>query len=107
MGKLADCWALLRETQDPAKIKEIQDKINSIESWCIENNYAGIKELTDWRKWEEKKKTKKTYRFESVKDGGFGIPKGAFVGKERCGCCKYNNHPWCDRGVTKPCMANV
>lgn len=106
MGKLADTWALLKETNDPEKIKELQDKINSIESWCIQNNFAGIKELTDWRKWEQNK-TKKTYRFEGGRDGGFNIPKGAKIGNERCGACKFNKHTWCDGGVTKPCMANV
>ena len=106
LGKLGDTWALLKTEEDPEKIKEYQKKINQIESWCIENNFAGIKKLTDWKEWA-KKNTKKTYRFEGGRDGGLAIPVGAYIGRDRCKSCQWNKHVWCDRGRTKPCWANV
>ena len=106
MGKLGDLWQRLNGETDEQKIKDIQKEINRIESWCIENNFAGIKELTDWTTYK-KKTSKKSYRFESIRDGGFNIPVGAFTGVDRCNACKYNKHLWCDKGRTKPCLANV
>jgi len=107
MGKLSDLWADLRVEADPDKRKEIQRKINSTEQWCIDKGFAGIKEITDW----SKQKTKKTYRYEGVKDGGLNIPDGARLGKDKCKMCVYNNHSWCGQGMEdnggKPCMGNV
>ena len=104
MGKLSEYHAQLKLEQDPVKIKDLQNKINQIESWCIEQGFEGWK-LTDWTEWS--KKPKKEYRFESERIGIFNPPDNAYIGKDRCGCCKWNRHPWCDRGKTKPCMANV
>jgi len=106
MGKLGDLWAELKETNNQERIKELQGKINSIESWCIENNYAGIKELTDWRKWSERK-TKKTYRFEGGRDGGLYRPHRAKTGKDRCGCCIFNKRVYCDPDDNEGHFANI
>lgn len=105
MGKLSELWADLRATSDESKQKEIQGKINSIESWCIEKKFGGIKEVTDWTK----QKTKKTFRYESVKDGGLNIPDGAMLGREMCKACIYNKHSYCGRNIDggKPCLVNI
>ena len=108
---LKEEWAKLKGEKDPAKIKSIQEKINSIELWCIEKKYGNFKEITDWTK---PMKPKKTYRFEGQRDGGLNIPTRARVGGARCDVCKYNRHTWCALGVYKEgdedykiCMANV
>ena len=107
MGKLKDLWAQLKDCK-PEDRALIQKKINSIEEWMIKNKLTNdkgeliISELTDWNK-----NTKKTYRFESSRMGTFGQPVGAYVGRDRCGACKWNNHTWCDKGKTKKCVANV
>ena len=112
MGKLSELWAKLRETEDESKRKEIQQEINKVESWCIEKGFAGIKELTDWTK-SNNKPTKKVYRFEGKRDGGLNIPSEARTGKDRCPACKFNNHSYCaidlfdDHPGFKPCYANV
>lgn len=106
MGKLSELWQDLKATSDDVKKKEIQKKINDIEEWMIDNKFGSIKNKTDW----SKQKTSKTYRFESVKDGGHQIPVGAKVGREMCLCCRYNKHSYCGMDLEegdKPCWANV
>ena len=103
MGKLSDLWKEL-STCPPDKKSDIQDKINGIEKWMIENKFGSIKEVTDWTK---KKSTKKTYRYETEKMHGYNAPESAKYGKDRCKMCIYNKHPWCDNGITKPCMGLV
>lgn len=105
MGKLSDLWADMKATSDPDKIKSIQEEINKVEQWCIDKGFAGIKELTDW----SKQKTKKTYRGESVRDGGHLIPEGALIGKDMCKMCIYNKHSYCGRKIEngKECLGNV
>ncbi len=98
---LKEEWAKLASATADQK-KPIQDKINSIEKWCINNKIGNFKEITDFSK---PFKMKKTYRFESGRDGGFLIPDGARTGRDRCGACRYNNHSYC--GGDKPCLANV
>ena len=91
MGKLSDLWKELGSAK-PDDIPRIQTEINRIEQYCIDNNYAGIKEKTDW----SKKQTKKTYRFEGERMKGYNPPETARYGKDRCGACIYNRHPYCD-----------
>lgn len=103
MGKLKDLWAELKECK-PEEKAAIQKKINGIEKWMIENKIGTIKEITDWNK---ESSTKKTFRYEGIRMGDYGMPEGAYVGRDRCGACKWNKHPWCDKGKTKICVANV
>jgi hypothetical protein len=105
MGKLSDLWGDLKAESDPDKIKDIQKQINGLEQWCITKGFAGIKEITDWTK----SKSKKTYRFESVKDGGLLIPDGAMLGKDKCWACTFNKHSYCGRNIQggKPCLVNI
>lgn len=105
MGKLSNLWQDLKVAADPDKIKKIQGEINSLEKWCIEKGFAGIKSQTDWTKT----RGKKVYRFESVKDGGLLLPDGALLGREMCVTCVYNKHSYCGRNIQggKPCIANI
>ena len=50
MGKLADLWKLLGNTQDAEAKEEIRNKINGIEKWCIDNKFGGFTEVTDFTK---------------------------------------------------------
>jgi len=50
MGKLADLWKLLGNTQDKEAKEEIRNKINGIEKWCIDNKFGGFTEVTDFSK---------------------------------------------------------
>ena len=93
MGKLKELWAQLPQSTGLQKI-EVQKKINSLESWCIQNKYAGITELTDWKTF--KPRPKKTYRHEAGRDGGHNPPSGVRFGYDRCRACKYNNAAYCD-----------
>ena len=102
MGKLSDLWASLRECK-PEERDGIQKQINSTEQWCIDKGFAGIKEITDWSKFKQKK----SFRFESNRCGNFNIPDGAKTGKDRCGACKYNNRTYCDSKDLYGHMANV
>lgn len=100
MGKLSDLWGQLKTCKEEDR-ELIQKKINDIEKWMIENGYGNIKEITDW------KSKKKTYRFEDSRMGNYGQPALSYIGRDRCGACRYNNHTWCDRGITKPCMVKA
>jgi len=103
--KLKEAWGLLRSSTTKEDIQKYQKEINNTEQWCINNGFAGITKLTDWSTY--KHVVKKQYRYEGIRDGGWNIPDKAFVGKDRCGACKYNNASYCDLGVTKPCIAKV
>lgn len=99
--KLSDLWKELSVCSTDKKL-EIQKKINSIEKWMIDNNFGNIKEITDWSK-----KQKKVFRYESEKIHGYNPPSTARFGSDRCRMCIFNKHPWCDKGITKPCIGNV
>jgi hypothetical protein len=81
MGKLADLWKLLGNTQDAEAKEEIRNKINGIEKWCIDNKFGGFTEVTDFSK---PKKTDKHGPFTNhAVCGNFMIPLSQFCSK--CG----------------------
>ena len=92
MGKLANLWAELKQQQDGARKVEIQNKINGIETWMIENNIGSIKEITNWNKPQNYKK----------KTGGGKLapslnpPITARYGNDRCLACRYHKANYCD-----------
>lgn len=107
MGKLKDLWAELKDCKDEIRKSDIQKKINSIEKWMIDNNIGSIKEITDWTKQKTSVAHQKKWRFDSDRMGNHGVPEFAYTGRDRCGTCRWNRHTWCDKGKTKPCVANV
>ena len=56
---------------------------------------------------QKQSSTKKTYRFEGSRMYGYNPPEGARYGKDRCGACRYNNHPYCDPNDSTGHFANV
>ena len=96
MGKLSDLWAELKTAKSPEDKKEIQEKINAIERWCIEKGFGGIKAETDWSKPIKKKKKEdspfRTFSFTEeagfVTVGRFILPRHEFC--EQCGIYKDN-----------------
>ena len=102
MGKLSNLWGELKVCYNEERKQIIKVEINNLERWCIEKGFAGIKEITDFTKTFQ---TKKVYRYENSRDGGFNVPDGARVGRDMCGACRYNKHSYC--GGDKPCMAKV
>src|SRR3990167_7728748 len=103
MGKLSDLWKSL-QTCPPENVQEIRQQINRTEQWCIDNGFAGIKEITDWTKRD---KQKKSYRFESDRHGGHNPPPNAKYGKDRCRACIYNRHVYCNPDDADGHFANV
>jgi hypothetical protein len=97
MGKLKDLWAALPQAKGEEK-KEIQEKINSIEQWMIDNKIGNIKEKTNFSKKGDEKRAARTKRLGvKVRDGGVGkLPPGAKTGVARCEACKYNFRSYCD-----------
>ena len=86
MGKLADLWKLLGNTQDAEAKEEIRNKINGIEKWCIDNKFGGFTEITDFTK----PKKVMTGPFEDhIMCGNFMIPLNQFC--DRCGLDTQGN----------------
>ena len=83
MGKLSDLWEQLRTCPDHKRI-ELEKKINSIETWMIDNNFGSIKDITDW--------SKKSVGSARPLDP----PIGARYGKDKCLSCVYNRAGYCD-----------
>ena len=86
MGKLADLWKLLGNTQDAEAKEEIRQKINGIEKWCIDNKFGGFTEVTDFTK---PKKVVTGPFADYITCGNFMIPLNQFCSK--CGLDTQGN----------------
>jgi len=104
LGKLSELWVQYKSESIASKKQELRQEIWKIEDWMISKGYT--KQRTDFKVYEAGFKWK-LGRYQSIRDGGYNIPRGAKTGKDRCKACIYNYRSYCDPNDPYGHMANV